>query len=136
MDYRILGALRVARDGHDLDLGGPRQQLVLAVLLLHAGETVPTVHLVDAVWGTHPPSSARKTAQAYVSRLRRQLGDDVIETTTAGYRLQAVSHEIDARRFAQLVGEARGHLPHEPVVAAPMLDSALALWRGAAWGAG
>ncbi len=135
MDYRILGALRVARDGHDLDLGGPRQQLVLAVLLLHAGETVPTVHLVDAVWGTHPPSSARKTAQAYVSRLRRQLGDDVIETTTAGYRLQAVSHEIDARRFAQLVGEARGHLPHEPVVAAPMLDSALALWRGAAWGA-
>ena len=135
MNYRILGALRVVRDGRDLDLGGPRQQLVLAVLLLHAGETVSTVHLVDAVWGTDPPSSARKTAQAYVSRLRRELDDGVIETTPAGYRLRAIRDDIDAGQFARLVGEARGHLPDDPVMAAPLLDAALALWRGAAWGA-
>lgn len=135
VEYRILGALRVIRDDLVVELGGPRQQLVLAVLLLHANQSVPTSHLVDGVWGAAPPNSARKTAQAYVSRLRRAIGDEVVETTSSGYLLRVDTASVDAGRFQALVADARAHLPAEPEPAGRLLESALSEWRGAAWGA-
>jgi len=41
MDFRILGPLEVAKDGHPLALGAAKQQVVLAVLLLHPNESSP-----------------------------------------------------------------------------------------------
>ena len=64
MRFGILGPFEVADDeGRDLALGGPKQRAVLAILLLHAGEVVPSDRLIDELWGERPPATAAKTVQ-------------------------------------------------------------------------
>ena len=48
MEFRILGPLEVWDGGGEVSLGGPKPRALLAVLLLHANEVVPTGRLVDA----------------------------------------------------------------------------------------
>lgn len=55
---RLMGAVGVDRDGQLVDVGGPKQQAVLAVLALSAGHRVSTDRLVDLVWDENPPASA------------------------------------------------------------------------------
>ena len=89
-------AVRVERDGAPVAVGGPKEQLVLAILLASAGTSVSVGSIVDAVWGERPPRTAERTVHAYVARLRRALeaevGPDrrhaVIETVGRGYRLR------------------------------------------------
>ena len=50
MEFRVLGPLEALVDGAQVKLGGPRPRAVLAVLLLHAGQVVPTSRLIDEVW--------------------------------------------------------------------------------------
>jgi DNA-binding SARP family transcriptional activator/ABC-type glycerol-3-phosphate transport system substrate-binding protein len=133
--YRILGALRVQAGDGDLDLGGPRQQLVLAVLLLHANAPVSVAALIDSVWGADPPQSARKTAQVYVSRLRAVLGDESIAAEPSGYRLHVPPDALDASEFEQRVAAADDVRDDDPEQARDVLDRALGLWRGTPWGA-
>ena len=45
--FRLLGPLRVTLDGRELDLGGPRQRALLALLALSAGSAVPPAQLID-----------------------------------------------------------------------------------------
>ena len=66
-------------------MGAAKQRALLAVMLLHAGETMSTERLVDALWGEKPPATAVKALQVYVSQLRKTLGDGVIETRPLGY---------------------------------------------------
>jgi DNA-binding SARP family transcriptional activator len=73
MDFRVLGPLEVSKEDRPVDLGGPTQRALLAVLLLHAGEVVSVDRLIDQQWGDEPPATAVKTLQAHVSRLRRAL---------------------------------------------------------------
>ena len=134
MDVQILGTLRVLDDGRELALGGPRQQLVLAVLVQRAGRAVATATLVDEVWGARPPSTARKTAQVYVSRLRQELGGQRLESMSGGYVLAVADDEIDARRFELLADRGRGRLASDPRGARELLEEALGLWRGMPWG--
>jgi DNA-binding SARP family transcriptional activator len=51
MEFGILGPLAVWEDGAELELGAAKQRALLAILLLHAGETMSTERLVDAVVG-------------------------------------------------------------------------------------
>ena len=60
------------------------QRALLAVLLLRRNELVPTATLVDELWGERPPATAVKTVQAYVSRLRKVLGGEVLESAPVG----------------------------------------------------
>jgi hypothetical protein len=56
--FRILGPLgATVEDERRLDLGGPKQRQLLAMLLIHINQVVPTGRLVDALWG--PVSSGR-----------------------------------------------------------------------------
>jgi DNA-binding SARP family transcriptional activator len=48
VEYRVLGPLEALQDGRELRLGGPRPRAVLAILLLHAGEVVPSTRLIDS----------------------------------------------------------------------------------------
>ena len=73
MEYRVLGPLEALHNGRHLNLGGAKQQAVLASLLLHADQTVALERLVDELWDEAPPETAQKTIQVYVSRLRRSL---------------------------------------------------------------
>jgi DNA-binding SARP family transcriptional activator len=126
--FRILGPLEVVEGERLLALGGPRQRALLAILLLRVNEVVSTDRLADQLWGETPPPSAAKAIQVYVSKLRKQLGENRLVTRAPGYVLLADSSELDLGRFEQLVSKARSAEPEE---AAALLREALALWRGA-----
>ena len=134
MDFRVLGPLAVRERDRALKLGGYRQQLVLAVLLLHPESELSADFLIDAVWGEHPPRSARKTLQAYVSRLRRTLGDGVIVATQHGYTIRVTAARLDSLQFEDLSARATDLLPSNPAGAADLLGRALSLWRGMPFG--
>ena len=132
MQLGILGALE-ARDGDvAVPLGGVRERSLLAVLLLHAGELVPTEQLVDELWGERPPKTAVKTVQVYVSRLRKLLGAEAIVTSPPGYTLRVDPEDVDLHRFERLCAEGRRALEaDDAALARRRLADALALWRGA-----
>ena len=90
--------------------GAPTQRRVLAVLVLHAGEVVSVDRLVDVMWPEgDAPGRADHNVRTYVHRLRSALGDEGGRITTVGngYRLELNRHELDARRFEDLVAEGR-----------------------------
>ena len=131
LDFRILGPLDVRDGDRTIELGGARQRAVLAILLLHRGETVSVDRIADLMWGERPPATAVKTVQVYVSHLRRALVEDVIASARGGYVLAVDAERIDALRFERLVAEGRDALgDDDPARAAELLRSALALWRG------
>jgi DNA-binding SARP family transcriptional activator len=121
MEFRILGPLEVVEDGRVLDLGGQKQRMLLAVLLLHPNEVVSVDALSEALWQDGPPATAPKVVQVYVSQLRKTLGRDRVETKAPGYLLHVDDGELDATRFRALRAEDRH-------------DEALALWRGSPLG--
>ena len=81
---------------------------VVAMLALHANSTLSGDDLIDGLWGDHPPASAAKNLQLYVSRLRRALAgggpDAEIVTHGRGYELRLPERRGDALRFERLVG--------------------------------
>ena len=107
MEFRILGPLEVWSDGRRLPLGGSKQRMLLAVLLLHRNEVVSIDRLVDELWTGRPPATAVKVVQVYVSQLRKALGgrrtrsddNDVLVTRAPGYLLRIGRDELDADRF-------------------------------------
>ena len=131
MEFRVLGSLEVLERGGRVPLGGQKQRLVLAHLLIHANRLVPTDALIEDIWGDEPPDAARSALQAYVSRLRKLLGPDRLEGRPPGYVLHAEPEEVDAVRFEGLVHDARERLGADPKTSAGLLDRALLLWRGA-----
>jgi DNA-binding SARP family transcriptional activator/ABC-type branched-subunit amino acid transport system substrate-binding protein len=131
VEFRVLGPLEVTEGGAALALGGPRQRVVLAYLILEANRVVSTDQLIDRIWGDEPPEAARAALFAYVSRLRKLLGAGRIQARPPGYILVAEPGEIDALRFASLLDEARRSGP-DGEAAAGLLLQALELWRGSA----
>src|SRR5262245_35370289 len=119
--FQVLGPIAASDGNGSLAVGGPKQRLVLAHLLLGANTTVTLDHLIDALWGEDPPETARATVQTYVSRLRGVLGSERIEGEAPGYRFRAEREEIDAFRFEALLNEARGN-GHEPRAALDLPD--------------
>ena len=75
MEFRILGPLEALDGGRVVGLGGTRQRALLAVFLLHRGETLSTDRLIDELWGESPPATATKSVQVYISRLRKALAE-------------------------------------------------------------
>ena len=137
--YRILGPLEVSADGRVIEIGGPKQQALLAILLLRANEPVPRDALVHDLWGGQPPAGAQGSLDVYVSRLRRALGavtnGPVVMTRPGAYCLRIADEQLDARRFERLVEEGRSALAaNAPGPAAASLRAALQLWRGNALG--
>jgi DNA-binding SARP family transcriptional activator len=63
MDFRILGPLEAIDGRQRVALGGSKRRAVLALLLLHANETLGTDRMIDELWGEQPPSAAAKTLQ-------------------------------------------------------------------------
>ncbi|MEX2420874.1 MAG: BTAD domain-containing putative transcriptional regulator, partial [Actinomycetota bacterium] len=132
MEFKVLGPLEVTIGESPLALGGRKQRLVLAHLIVRANAVVSTDVLIDEVWDEAPPDSVRSTLQGYVSHLRRALGER-LEGRTSGYVLHVHEGELDAASFEAMVREAKRSLTADPATAATGLADALALWRGAAF---
>jgi DNA-binding SARP family transcriptional activator len=130
LDFRLLGPLEAASDGHSLPLGGARRRAVLAMLALDPGAVVAAGRLIEGVWD-EPPETAATALQGHVSQLRRVLGEDVIVTRTPGYVLDVAPDAIDAVRCERALEEARGRLAAgDAQGAAAVLRDAEGLWRG------
>ena len=65
MDFHILGPLEVLNEGAPVEVSGAKQRALLALLLVHANETVTTDRLVDDIWGESPPGSASHAVEVY-----------------------------------------------------------------------
>lgn len=126
-DFRILGPLEVTSESGPIALGGPRQRALLAALLLRVGRVVPTDQLVDELYGAEPPKTAIASLQNSVAALRKALGPDVLVTRSPGYVLTLSPEQIDARRFEQMLADARAASAEERRT---LLVRALDLWRG------
>ncbi|MQA80282.1 MAG: tetratricopeptide repeat protein [Streptosporangiales bacterium] len=129
--FRLLGPLRVTRDGREVSLPAAKERVVLAALLLAAGRAVSVEQLIDSVWGDSPIATARQSLAVYVYRLRSAVGEELIVSAGNGYRVDVSRCGLDLADFDALVEEAgeaegRGDLP----VAVARLRAALGLWRG------
>jgi YVTN family beta-propeller protein len=133
MEFRLLGAVEVVDEGGSVAIGGPKQRLLLAVLLLRCPEAVSSAALIDALWGERPPATAAKTVQVFVARLRKALGEGVVLTERGGYTIAVKPEAVDVERFEQLVAAGRdARSSGRAAEAAQLLRDALALWRGPA----
>ena len=134
----MLGPLEALGPSGSVRVGGGKQRLLLAVLVLHAGELVSRTALIDALWPEDPPPSAAQTVESYVSRLRAAIrvagaADQVIVSEAGGYRLVRDGNRFDCDAFTELAGMARVALEEGDVRSASELaGEALERWRGPA----
>jgi DNA-binding SARP family transcriptional activator/DNA-binding beta-propeller fold protein YncE len=117
VEFRILGPLEVVGADGPVTLHRGKEHALLAYMLLHANELLPSDVLVDALWDERAPATAPKILQNAVSQLRRALGDGRIETRAPGYVFHLQPDELDVDRFETLAHDGR-------------YAEALALWRG------
>ncbi|MGH8994105.1 MAG: AfsR/SARP family transcriptional regulator, partial [Acidimicrobiia bacterium] len=135
LQYRILGALEVVRDGRPLPIERPRERALLALLVLSANRVVSADTLAEDLWAGEPPPSAAATLRVYISRLRQALGEDgeALCTRPPGYQLLVDDGAVDTLRFEALCAQGRGLADAgDPAGAARVLREALGLWRGPA----
>ncbi|MBP2706755.1 winged helix-turn-helix domain-containing protein [Microbispora sp. RL4-1S] len=139
--FGVLGPLRAEVGGRAARLGGPRQQAVLALLLIAEGRTVSAERILSEVWdGSRPPSMT--TLHGYVGDLRRALEPErepgaparLLVREGSGYALRITPAAVDAGLFTDLAARGRRSLEGgEPEQATELLGQALALWRGPAY---
>ncbi|MBP2327389.1 DNA-binding SARP family transcriptional activator [Kibdelosporangium banguiense] len=136
MKISILGPCELRGPHGSVRLKARRQQIVLATLLWHANRVVPVPALIDAVWGSAPPASARTQIHICVSEIRRRLAPaglpGLLETIPPGYCIRIGADELDLHVFDRWAAQgramrARGHLDE----ASGCFAEALRLWRGA-----
>lgn len=127
MQFRVLGPVEVVADGAPRPLGGPKQRVVVGMLVAAAGRPVPVDSLLQAIYGEDACPGNKASLQTFVSNLRHVLGD-VIVRSSGGYLIDCAPVAIDAVRFDDLVRAAMAC--SDPNRIAAGLREALATWRG------
>ncbi|GAA1642367.1 BTAD domain-containing putative transcriptional regulator [Nonomuraea maheshkhaliensis] len=133
--FSVLGPLRVAGGDGPITISAGKQRVVLATLLLHAGQEISYDQLTDRVWDLNAPDDPRSALFIHVTRLRRVLGDRgeeprLIRTHGHGYAIDVEDDCLDLTRFRRLARRAEraageGDLSGE----ADLLEQALGLWQ-------
>ena len=132
VEFGLLGPLEVTDGGQAVPIPSARQRALLACLLLRAGQLVTVDELAEAIWGDGAlPAQPRRAVQTYVTRLRKLLGDGLIQTRLQGYVMVVAADDVDVARFELLLEQARGaaSIGHRQAEAA-VLRQAFELWRG------
>ena len=129
---RVFGGMGVDNGDGPVSIGGPKLRRLLALLVVRSGSTVSLDWLEEHLWDDDErPEPTTPTLRTYMSRLRRLLAQDWIETEASGYRFTAPDEAVEHRRFVMLRAEAsRARGLNDPQTAQNLLDEALALWRG------
>ncbi|MFD0635430.1 AfsR/SARP family transcriptional regulator [Catenulispora yoronensis] len=135
MQYKLLGPVGLRHQERFELAGSPKEQAVLAALLMERGRAVPTQTLADRLWDDEPPAAFRSTLQAYVSRLRRRLREagetgQVITGGPAGYRIDIPVAHVDVHCFDMLISQAQSHVASNPTAAQELFRQAETLWSG------
>ncbi|MEW9528413.1 BTAD domain-containing putative transcriptional regulator [Microbispora sp. NPDC049125] len=134
MDFCLLGPVEALCGSLKIPVGPPKQQAVLAALLIDAGQVVTMDELIDRVWNGTPPDKARANIYAYVTQLRRVIHEasdgqpGPLARVGGGYLLDVDPHRVDVHRFLLLAAERVPSESDTDVVR--RLRSCLDLWRG------
>lgn len=136
--FAVLGPLEASWHGKPLSLGGGKQQMVLALLLLEANRVVAADRLLSWVWHDEAEPRNAATLQVYMSNLRRalaapadELGRTLIATRRPGYVLELEKDESDLLAFEACRRSADAAVrAGRPGEAAAKLREALNMWRG------
>src|ERR1700749_4728329 len=84
-------------------LPGARPRVLLATLLVHAGQPVSAGALAETGWDEAPPTRAVRTLRSPVKRPRQSLGPAAgqrVIPRAPGYLIEATEEETDLLRFA------------------------------------
>ena len=131
---QVLGPFGVTKGGRVLPLGGPRQRMLLARLVIAAPRRVSAASLVHDIWGTEHGSDGRPALKTAVNRLRTALGADAIASFATGYGFALPPECIDAVRFERhyeiALGLAESESESEAEPALEELETGMGLWRG------
>jgi predicted ATPase/DNA-binding SARP family transcriptional activator len=115
------------------EITGPRLRGLLALLAGDLRAGCGTGRLIAGLWPDEQPENPAKALQVLVSRVRAQLGPDVIASTPGGYRLALSEDQVDAS--AVLLGasasERHSRAGDHPAALA-YAEAGLSLWDGAA----
>ncbi|HXL93498.1 MAG TPA: BTAD domain-containing putative transcriptional regulator [Streptosporangiaceae bacterium] len=137
LEFKILGPIEVTAGAERIDVGGTRQQIVIATLQLAANHVVPVDRLLEAIYGEDLPPTSRSQVQISISSLRRMLGRHnstaIITTHSYGYVFETGGEQLDSVRFEDLAAAGRAARDRtDPKEAAARYRDALRLWRGPA----
>src|SRR5690242_15681113 len=119
---RLLGPVELSAPNSLVDLGPPKQRVLLAALAVDAGRPVMSSVLIDRIWDEAPPVDARKALHTYVTRVRqvllraRQPDDPPVPLVrrSGGYQLDMDVEHIDLHRFRRLIEQARAIVGGDP----------------------
>ena len=127
MRIGVLGPLEI--DERTARLGS-RDRVVLSALAMSPRRLFSPEELADAVWRDDLPASWSKNLQGCISRLRKHLGADAIETSPQGYTLRLPTDAVDTLEFTRLAARARDLMAlEEPEHARYVATQALDPWR-------
>ncbi|WP_158548008.1 BTAD domain-containing putative transcriptional regulator [Desertihabitans brevis] len=139
---RLLGPVQALVADRPVAFPSPKARALFARLALEPGRTVSVGRLLEWLWGDDPPETATATLQAYVSRLRRILGEGADPAAAAparglrirrqppGYLLEAPDLAVDTELFSRLSAAAEEQLDPDPRAAVALSGRALRLVRG------
>jgi predicted ATPase/DNA-binding SARP family transcriptional activator len=115
----------------DQEITGPRLRGLLALLAGDLRSGCSTARLVEGLWPDEQPEKPTKALQVLVSRVRAQLGSDVIASTPNGYRLSLSEDQVDASAvLLSASASARHSRAGDHAAALAHAEAGLALWDG------
>jgi DNA-binding SARP family transcriptional activator len=110
VDFHLFGAVEMRCGERSIDLGGIRDQCLVAALLLANGRPVPREQLPDWIWD-HAPETAPNELERLMARLRSRLASvglgDALVARNGRCRLDVPADRVDVHQFAALVDAAR-----------------------------
>lgn len=136
MRYEILGSMRIVSESREFELRSRKMQALLATLLVHYDQVVPSDLLLNELWGEHQPRRADASLHVYISQLRKFISNmegaqSNILTKSPGYMLSIGAAEFDFENFHDLLSKGRELFGDgRPKEAAAILSEAIELHRG------
>ncbi|WP_235735904.1 AfsR/SARP family transcriptional regulator [Nocardioides alcanivorans] len=108
LEIRLLGKVRVSRDGVELPLPGRRVRALLVLLALRPGRAVTAEALGRGIWGELPPQRPSGSLHTCVARLRAVIGRDLLTTGPTGYTLEVPRTAVDVLTFLDALEPVAG----------------------------
>lgn len=128
----VFGEIRLRHGECEVPITGKPARVLAALISSRAGLSL--AQLLDTVWPTAPPKSARAALHVHLGTLRKLLAGvpngPCIERFSAGYRIQLNGWDVDVDLFHRLADEAHELLEADPASACRLASQALMIGSG------
>ncbi|GIM83982.1 hypothetical protein Sar04_15020 [Salinispora arenicola] len=133
--FRLLGPLTVRTGDSFTPISSPRHRKILAALLLSRSGGASLERLIDVVWPSSPPATARQQVQNCLGSLNSRLSDwghtQTVQRHGSHYKISVSDKSVDERLFrSECEAAARLARNGDPTGASMRLRHALNLWHG------